>query len=45
MEEDPGSLNYLTTYQYDVLDNLTQVNQGSQQRGDTDAGEMGRSVA
>ena len=32
MEEDPGSLNYLTTYDYDVLDNLTQVNQGSQQR-------------
>jgi RHS repeat-associated protein len=33
VEEDPfGSLNYTTTYSYDVLDNLTQVNQGAQTR-------------
>jgi RHS repeat-associated protein len=30
--EDPGGLNYLTSYGYDVLDNLTTVNQGSQTR-------------
>jgi RHS repeat-associated protein len=30
--EDPNSLNYETSYKYDVLDNLVQVTQGSQQR-------------
>ena len=30
--EDPSGLNYLTTYTYDVLDNLTTVTQGSQTR-------------
>jgi RHS repeat-associated protein len=30
--EDPSSLNYLTSYSYDALDNLTTVNQGSQTR-------------
>jgi YD repeat-containing protein len=32
-EEDPsGGLNWTTTYEYDVLDNLTKVNQGDQLR-------------
>ena len=30
--EDPTGLNYLTSYQYDTLDNLVKVTQGSQQR-------------
>lgn len=30
--EAPGSLNYTTNYTYDALDNLRQVNQGSQNR-------------
>ena len=30
--EDPSSLNYSTSYTYDVLNNLTQVSQGSQTR-------------
>jgi RHS repeat-associated protein len=30
--EDPNGLNYLTTYTYDVLDNLVKITQGSQQR-------------
>jgi len=30
--EDPSSLNYLTSYSYDTLDNLTSVSQGSQTR-------------
>ncbi len=30
--EDPSSLNYQTTYTYNLLDNLTGVNQGSQTR-------------
>jgi YD repeat-containing protein len=30
--EDPLGLNYVTTYEYDVLDNLTSVTQGSQVR-------------
>jgi len=30
--EDPGSLNYLTSYSYDALDDLTAVNQGTQMR-------------
>jgi RHS repeat-associated protein len=30
--EDPNGLNYLTSYTYDVLDNLVKVTQGSQQR-------------
>ena len=30
--EDPTGLNYLTTYNYDALDNLTTVNQGTQTR-------------
>lgn len=30
--EDPNSLNYATTYSYDVLGNLTLVQQGAQQR-------------
>jgi RHS repeat-associated protein len=30
--EDPAGLNYQTTYNYDVLDNLVKVTQGSQQR-------------
>jgi RHS repeat-associated protein len=30
--EDPNGLNYQTTYNYDVLDNLVKVTQGSQQR-------------
>jgi RHS repeat-associated protein len=30
--EDPGGLNYETYYSYDALDNLRQVNQGSQTR-------------
>jgi len=30
--EDPFSLNYLTIYSYDTLDNLTTVSQGSQTR-------------
>jgi RHS repeat-associated protein len=30
--EDPDGLNYLTSYRYDVLGNLTRVNQGSQVR-------------
>jgi len=30
--EDPGSLNYSTTYSYNTLDNLTDVTQGSQLR-------------
>jgi RHS repeat-associated protein len=30
--EDPSGLNYQTTYSYDVLDDLTQVSQGSQTR-------------
>ncbi len=30
--EDPAGLNYLTTYNYDTLDNLVTVNQGSQTR-------------
>jgi RHS repeat-associated protein len=30
--EDPAGLNYLTSYSYDTLDNLTTVNQGSQTR-------------
>ncbi|MGH9930407.1 MAG: hypothetical protein ACREA9_14445 [Pyrinomonadaceae bacterium] len=31
--EDPGSLNYSTSYSYDTLDNLISVNQGTQTRG------------
>lgn len=30
--EDPGGVNYSTTYTYDTLDNLIQVSQGSQSR-------------
>ena len=30
--EDPGGYNYQTTYQYDALDDLTQVNQGTETR-------------
>jgi YD repeat-containing protein len=30
--EDPNGLNYQTTYQYDALDDLTRVTQGSQTR-------------
>ncbi|MEK6280648.1 MAG: RHS repeat-associated core domain-containing protein [Acidobacteriota bacterium] len=30
--EDPSALNYLTSYSYDVLDNLTTVTQGTQTR-------------
>ena len=30
--EDPNGLNYLTTYSYDTLDNLTTVSQGNQTR-------------
>ena len=30
--EDPSGLNYLTSYTYDALDNLTTVTQGTQQR-------------
>jgi RHS repeat-associated protein len=30
--EDPNGLNYLTSYTYDVLDNLVKVTQGTQQR-------------
>lgn len=30
--EDPDGLNYLTSYDYDVLDNLIKVTQGAQQR-------------
>lgn len=30
--EDPSSLNYLTSYSYDTLDNLTSVSQGTQTR-------------
>jgi RHS repeat-associated protein len=30
--EDPNGLNYQTSYSYDVLDNLTQVSQGTQTR-------------
>jgi YD repeat-containing protein len=30
--EDPNGLNYLTTYTYDMLDNLVRVTQGTQQR-------------
>lgn len=30
--EDPNGLNYQTTYDYDVLDNLVKVTQGTQQR-------------
>ena len=30
--EDPGGLGYITNYQYDTLDNLTQLTQGSQTR-------------
>ena len=30
--EDPAALNYLTSYQYDTLDNLTGVTQGTQTR-------------
>ena len=30
--EDPSGLNYLTSYSYDTLDNLTTVSQGSQSR-------------
>jgi YD repeat-containing protein len=30
--EDPASLDYLTTYAYDVMNHLTGVSQGSQSR-------------
>jgi len=30
--EDPDGVNYLTSYKYDTLDNLTRVTQGNQQR-------------
>ncbi len=30
--EDPAALNYLTSYSYDILDNLTTVSQGTQTR-------------